>query len=383
MQSPFLHNEQPLTLERFPLIQVNRSLQAWDSADEYVLSYLNENQLLNTKLNIAIFNDGFGALAINLHKHNVQAINDSFISHQGAKHNFINNSISLDNVSFLKSTDSIEAGVDIIVIKLPKSNAFLAHQLQQIQQIANKDTLIIGAARAKDIHTNTLKLFEKHIGETKTSLAIKKSRLIFSVLDPSKKQPLSTDTTWQISNNEFGLGDLTISNKANVFSRDSLDIGGRFLLQNLPTIAPGKHVFDLGCGNGVIGIGILAKNPRALVSFFDESYMAIASAQENVQRNMAEQLEDCQFNVNDCLTDVSPQTADLILCNPPFHQQQAVTDHIAWQMFQQSYQALKKGGELRIIGNRQLAYHVKLKRLFGHSNMIASNKKFVVLSAKK
>jgi 16S rRNA G1207 methylase RsmC len=73
----------------------------------------------------------------------------------------------------------------------------------------------------------------------------------------------------------------------------------------------------------------------------------------------------------------------LILCNPPFHQQTATTDHIAWQMFKDSFRVLKKGGELRIIGNRQLAYHIKLKRIFGNEKLIASNDKFVTQSAIK
>jgi 16S rRNA G1207 methylase RsmC len=72
-----------------------------------------------------------------------------------------------------------------------------------------------------------------------------------------------------------------------------------------------------------------------------------------------------------------------VLCNPPFHQQTATTDHIAWQMFNDAFRVLKKGGELRIIGNRQLGYHVKLKRIFGNYNEIATNNKFVTLSAKR
>ena len=55
----------------------------------------------------------------------------------------------------------------------------------------------------------------------------------------------------------------------------------------------------------------------------------------------------------------------------------------AWQMFKDSLRVLKTGAELRIVGNRQLAYHVKLKRLFGNCETIASNKKFVILSAIK
>ncbi len=44
MLSPFKNNS--LTLERFPIAQVNRSLQAWDAADEYLINYLTE-QLIN------------------------------------------------------------------------------------------------------------------------------------------------------------------------------------------------------------------------------------------------------------------------------------------------------------------------------------------------
>jgi 16S rRNA G1207 methylase RsmC len=58
-------------------------------------------------------------------------------------------------------------------------------------------------------------------------------------------------------------------------------------------------------------------------------------------------------------------------------------DQIAWEMFQQSLQHLETNGELWVVGNRHLAYHNKLKRLFGNCKTIASNKKFVVLAAQK
>ena len=83
------------------------------------------------------------------------------------------------------------------------------------------------------------------------------------------------------------------------------------------------------------------------------------------------------------MTACEANSIDVILCNPPFHQQTATTDHIAWQMFKDSHRVLKKGGELRIIGNRQLGYHIKLKRIFGNEKLIASNDKFVTISAIK
>ncbi|MEC8208156.1 MAG: methyltransferase, partial [Pseudomonadota bacterium] len=113
------------------------------------------------------------------------------------------------------------------------------------------------------------------------------------------------------------------------------------------------------------------------------SYMAVESAKFNITHNLPAQLDQCEFVQNDCLTDFQPDSVDLVLCNPPFHQAQAVTDHIAWQMFKQAIQTLKHGGELRIIGNRHLDYHEKLKRMFGNCKLLGSNKKFVVLSATK
>ncbi|WP_068546070.1 methyltransferase [Thalassotalea crassostreae] len=383
MQSPFLHHDEPLILDRYPLAQVNRSLQAWDAADELIIKHLRENDVLNDGSKIAVFNDSFGALALNLYEYNVQLCNDSYISHMGIKHNMQNNFIPMENVVLTESTAQLESPVDIVLLKLPKSNAFLEYQLQQIRKIATEATLIIASARAKDIHTSTLKLFEKHLGETKTSLAVKKARLIFSKLDPSKATSPNEYKTWTLDGKRFGVPDFLIRNMANVFSRDSLDIGGGFLMEHLPKVNRDSVVADLGCGNGVVGLTMLAKNPSIEMQFYDESYMAIKSCQKNIETNLPEQLSDCQFRVNDCLTDVDDESFDLVLCNPPFHQQQAVTDHIAWQMFKQSYKTLKNGGELRIIGNRQLAYHVKLQRLFGNCKTIASNKKFVILSAKK
>ena len=87
--------------------------------------------------------------------------------------------------------------------------------------------------------------------------------------------------------------------------------------------------------------------------------------------------------MNDSLTGIENESVDLILNNPPFHQNNAVGDAVAWQMFTQSRDALKQDGELWVIGNRHLGYHVKLKKIFSNCETIASNKKFVILKSMK
>jgi 16S rRNA G1207 methylase RsmC len=305
-------------------------------------------------------------------------VNDSFLSHQGIELNVEQNGLSNENITLLISLDDLPSDINIVLYKIPKGKGLLCQQLSKIKQQLNKDVVFIASDRAKEIHSSTLKLFENYLGTTKTSLAVKKARLVFCELNNDKAISATFPTSWPLENSDF-----TLHNHANVYAREKLDIGARYFMQNLPNIAPNTQVIDLGCGNGVIGLQVLSKQPEALVHFIDESYMAIASAKLNITENLPTAIEQCQFQVNDCLTSVEGGSVDLILCNPPFHQQTATTDHIAWQMFKDSHRVLKKGGELRIIGNRQLGYHIKLKRIFGNEKLIASNEKFVTISAIK
>lgn len=377
MLSPFIINDKNAHLERFPIAQVNRSLQAWDAADEYLVNHIKDEQMVNDKTRILIVNDNFGALTINYLTNEIYTVSDSYLSHQGIQANIALNNLEANNLTLLSSLDELPESVDLILYKLPKSKHLLTEQLSKIKAKYQKATFI-ACGKAKDIHSSTLTVFEKILGETKTSLAVKKARLIFSELNSSSPIITNHVKSWPLPNSHF-----TMHNYANVFAREKLDIGARLFLEHLPTIKANQQVIDLGCGNGVIGLSVLNSQPNCQLHFYDESYMAVASAKYNIEQNLPEQQTNCQFYVDDCLTQAENSSADVILCNPPFHQQNATTDHIAWQMFNDSFRVLNKGGELRIVGNRQLGYHIKLQRIFGQVNTIASNKKFVVLSAYK
>ena len=71
----------------------------------------------------------------------------------------------------------------------------------------------------------------------------------------------------------------------------------------------------------------------------------------------------------------------MVLCNPPFHQQQAKLDTVALAMFSHSARVLRAQGSLWVIGNRHLNYHNKLKSWFSQIELVASDRKFVLLKA--
>ncbi|MYQ96983.1 methyltransferase, partial [Streptomyces sp. SID6139] len=119
--------------------------------------------------------------------------------------------------------------------------------------------------------------------------------------------------------------------------------------------------------------------PAAEVLFVDESFQAVAAAEATYKANGVP--GHAEFRVGDGLTGVAPDSVDLVLNNPPFHSHQATTDATARRMFTGARRALRAGGELWVIGNRHLGYHITLKRVFGNCELVASDAKFVLLKA--
>ncbi|CAM3788776.1 methyltransferase [Parendozoicomonas haliclonae] len=361
-------------LQRLPL-RKNETLRAWDAADEYLLTYIHEQfgQALPQKP--LIINDSFGALGVALAASQPVQWNNSWISYISQYHNAELNGIDSKQIDWLPSTNRPDIAPSAVFMKLPHNTCLLEEQLLVLRELVPEGTTLIAADMAKHIHTSTLELFEQCFGPTKTSLAKKKARLIFSTVDKALPA-VNFNYPRTIDHNGMKL-----VNHAGVFSRQKLDIGTRFFLEHLPEALQDAHIIDLGCGNGALGVHIAMKNPQAQLTFVDESYMSVQSAQESWTANNLQ--GEAEFRANDCLTDFPKDSADIIVCNPPFHQGNTVGDHIAWRMLQQSHEVLRKGGELRIVGNRHLGYHAKLKRLFGNCQTVASNNKFVVLSAIK
>jgi len=351
-------------------------LRAWDAADEYLLNTLSEDLKPSTDARILIFNDSFGALAVALSSFQPQTVSDSYLSQQATRLNLAANSLSEQSVKLVNSLESLQGDFDLVLIKVPKTLALLEDQLIRLHPHLLPSTQIIVAGMIKTLPPSIWKMLERLVGPTTTALARKKARLIFASPDPELVTPANPyPVCYRLEDSDY-----LISNHANVFSRDSLDIGTRFFLQHLPVRQGNCDIIDLGCGNGLLGLMAAERNPSATVHFVDESFMAVASAKENFCRIFGQE-RSVTFNVGDGLDDFESASADLILCNPPFHQQNTVSDQIAVNLFKQSRKVLRKGGELWIIGNRHLNYHANLNRLFGNHSIVASNAKFVIMKA--
>ncbi|MEU6772485.1 methyltransferase [Streptomyces sp. NPDC046759] len=353
-------------------------LRAWDASDAYLLRHLAEERVPLTG-SVVVVGDRWGALATALAEHRPTQITDSFLSQEATRANLARAGVEPGAVRLLTTQDPPPHRVDVLLVRVPKSLALLEDQLLRLAPAVHAETVVVGTGMVKEIHTSTLQLFERILGPTRTSLAQQKARLIFCTPDPALVRPANPWPHSYALPDGIGVASgRTVVNHAGVFCADRLDIGTRFFLQHLPAPGAGR-VVDLGCGNGVVGTAVALADPAAEVLFVDESFQAVASAEATYKANGVP--GHAEFRVGDGLAGVAPGSVDLVLNNPPFHSHQATSDATAWRMFTGALRSLRPGGELWVIGNRHLGYHVKLKRLFGNCELVASDPKFVVLKA--
>ncbi len=351
-------------------------LQAFDAADEYLLNHLAE-QGLASDARVLVLNDSFGALAASLAgKAQVVSSGDSHLGALALTHNLACNKLPADSVQFVPSSQTVSGPFDWVLIRIPKTLALLEEQLIRLHGQLAPGAQVVAAGMVKHLPRSAGDLLEQFIGPVQASLAVKKARLLFAT--PSEKPQPSSPYP---SRYRLDSPAIELLNHANVFCREGLDIGTRAFLPHLPKNLGSARVADLGCGNGVLGIACALANPEAQLTLVDESYMAVQSAAENWQAALGERA--VEIRAGDGLAEQPEDSLEIVLCNPPFHQQQVVGDFLAWRMFQQARAALVTGGELWIVGNRHLGYHAKLKRLFRGVEQVAANPKFVILKAIK
>ncbi|MFI5531089.1 methyltransferase [Kitasatospora sp. NPDC051853] len=370
-------------LSRFPEDPRER-LRAWDAADEYLLRHLagiDGAPPVDLTGRPVVLGDRWGALVTALAEHRPVQVSDSYLGREATRANLARAGVEPGTVELLTTQDPPPERIDVLLVRVPKSLALLEDQLHRLAPAVHAGTVVVGTGMVTEIHTSTLRLFERILGPTRTSLAVRKARLIFCTPDPELTRAANPwPLRYELPDGIGPVSGRTVTNHAGVFCADRLDIGTRFLLGHLPPTRGPLRIVDLGCGNGVVGTAAALANPEAELFFVDESHQAVASAEATFRDALGAGAK-AEFTVGDALTGAEPGSVDVVLNNPPFHSHQATTDATAWRMFTTARRALRPGGELWVVGNRHLGYHVKLRKLFGTCELVAGDRKFVLLKA--
>jgi 16S rRNA G1207 methylase RsmC len=374
--------DQEYLLRRYPY-EKRSQLKAWDAADNYLLSVVDE--MAGEFSRLCIVHDNFGALTLPLLNYEPICYGDSWMSLEAVRLNIKANSNTQDKeLNFETDLDKLVKSSDVpdlIIGRVPKSKSELSYMLSRLKEWVKPNCTLLLAGMDKHLSKGQYDLLETCFGPASFFPGVKKARIWKATVNKDLKQTFDLAAFEQKNQVKIPGCNFNLSSLPNVFSNDHLDIGSRFFLEHFSKLPNRSKVADLACGNGVLGLAYLFRVPEASVTFYDESFQAIKSAKKNLGLNLPD--TQAEFVVSDGLSAAESNSLDLILCNPPFHQQNAVSTSIAHRFFREAKRALSSDGELWIVANRHLAYHAELKRIFGNYENIAGNKKFVVLKARK
>ena len=372
--------------------RAREELRAWDAADELLLA-----RIAGTDPGVdaswsppadrgatLVLHDAFGGLSVPLAGRRPTVVVDSYCSGAAIAANLVRNDLALDSVDVRHPHDDLSdlhGRVELLVLRPPRNLALLEHLLRIVAPTLAADATVVGAEMVKHLHSSTLEVFERVLGPTTTTRAHRRAR----VIECHPEQEIEPGDRDRPSSFTLQPGEVRVTGWPGVFSASRLDHGTALLLEHLPETDGAEHIVDLGCGNGVLGTVAAVENPDARLTFVDDSALALESARSTYDTTLGAD-RPARFVHGNGLFD--PPAVDvgavcLVLCNPPFHEQRARGDSVAWTMFTDAHAALAPGGELWVVGNRHLAYHAKLHRIFGNCEVVASSPKFVVLRARR
>lgn len=356
-----------LHLECYPKVDA-KIQQPWDAADIYLIESARFGEFP------AVVNDQWGALSCFLAQQNspIYSWIDSFCSQIGINKNSqnpLNINVPIDLV-LDQGSPTFPSRTDSIWIQCPKSFDQLHWWLSSALQQLGPGIKVSLAGMAKHIPVKWLKWLEQHNNDYHQHPIKKKARLMTFTLG-EELPPLTVLKSY------LGPDNKEVSALPGVFSRDHMDIGSRFFIQQISQLnSLSGNIIDLGCGNGLLSLACLHYFPEQNIklTLCDDSSLAIESAEMNL---IARGYSQAKLHHTDALLKVNT-CADTILCNPPFHSGNRISTAAAERMFKQAARLLAKDGQLLVIANRHLPYAPLLKKGFKHIKQLNCDAKFVI-----
>ena len=162
-----------------------------------------------------------------------------------------------------------------------------------------------------------------------------------------------------------------------MFSFDRADAGSKLLANHLPEDLRGR-VADFCAGWGYLLAEVLVRCPGvAALDLYEADFEALGAAKANLAGAMLEP----RFFWRDLLGEPVGERYDAIVMNPPSHRARAAEPEIGAGMIRAAAKALKPGGRLFMVANRQLPYEPVLAAAFSSHREIARDGMFKVFSA--
>ncbi|MEO7259654.1 MAG: methyltransferase [Jatrophihabitantaceae bacterium] len=266
------------------------------------------------------------------------------------------------------------SGAAVVLIQAPKSIDALRETAELVAGNADPEVAVYLGGRVKHLSLSMNEVLRASFGEVQAGLARQKSRVI------TARTPRQDTSESSFPKREFlAEAGLWVCAHGAVFAGTKLDLGTRQLLASLDRMAPGTGggtAIDLGCGTGILAAALAKARPELQVIATDESAAAVASARATMLAN--EVADRVSVRRADAMSGFADASADLIVCNPPFHVGTTVNPAAALKLFRAAGRVLRPGGQLWVVYNSHLDHQRSLERFVGSTRQAHRDPKFTV-----
>ncbi|MCJ1714060.1 class I SAM-dependent methyltransferase [Microbacterium sp. M1A1_1b] len=272
-------------------------------------------------------------------------------------------------------------GARLVLLRLSKSLDRLDEVARAVARYAAPDVVLLCGGQTKHMTLSQNDVLRRSFGDVVASRGRGKSRLLVAQ-DPlqaaANRAALTAPWPKHVHVDDLGL---TLVAHGGVFAGASLDLGTRTLLDVLDDAVPTARVaVDMGCGNGVIATVLARRRPGLKVIATDVSAIAVASTRATATVNGVD--DRVRVLRTDAGDELDAGSAQLVVCNPPFHADSAVSTDAAESMFRNAATILQSGGELWCVWNSHLRYRPVLERIVGPTRQVTRTAKFTVTASR-
>nr|WP_221333054.1 methyltransferase [Nocardia transvalensis] len=360
-------------LRRYPDVEAV-NLYAVDAADRLILDVSADAVAAAGDGRVAVIDDSYGALtlgAVAAHDLSAVRVHQDLLTGELALAGNARAAGLADRYATHDLGRRLLENVKVVLLRLPRALSGLAEIADAVARYADPEVEVFAGGRDKYLTPAMNDVLAESFGSVRASRGRQKSRMLLAQ-DPKQVGEPPFPVRKQLD--EVGLE--VVAHGA-AFSGPRLDIGTRFLLQHVRRMKPdARDAIDLGCGTGILAVALAKERPHVSVVGTDQSAAAVASARATAAANgVADRVTVLR---DDAMTGVAGHSADLVLCNPPFHVGAAVHTGSAIKMFAETGRVLRPGGELWTVYNSHLNYRGVMERLVGRTDVVARNRKFTV-----
>lgn len=264
------------------------------------------------------------------------------------------------------SLSFLEQPADLVVVRSTpfEGTDRLRARLSDAHRHLNADGLLILVTAKNRGAKGHLKLLEAVFGNAQVVERGRRGTRIFTAQKSTARDSLPPTSETTITANVLDQT-LTFRTAAGVFSKDRLDQGTRFLLEQFKDLQGPSHILDLGCGYGPLGIALARRFPKAQVTLVDVDLVAVRLAKSNAALNQVTHNTTVLLNTE--LQDTLPARFDLVVSHLPLH----ISRDAFTRMLANVSDCMLAGGQ--IVGVALCEYDVRpmLKRVFGNVETVA------------